>query len=197
MDNNLEFNTYRDPSIAATAAPPAGFTPLPSESKSRPLKHEDANVAHAAGFRTVFLYLLADAFDLVDTEVLWAGYHLDTIFAPLVDHTPHAVPLAVRREVNDGTYSRLMELREQARVIRGDVVHDPLVLQASADEWADMIIEQVASCYNLRPITESAMRGHMIGLLTELGVGSSANPRGATFLPTDLRLKLLSHSRKG
>jgi len=194
---NMENQPYAqdsDPQLMQTAAPPSGYVALPSESKSRPLRHEDANIAHASGFRTVFLYLLADAFDLMDTEVLWAGYHLDTIFAPLMECMPHAVPLAVKREVNDGTYSRLMELREQARVMRGNVTHDPLVLQGSADEWAEMMMEQVTSCYSLRPITESAMRGHLIGLLTELGVGSQTNPRGATFLPTDLRMKLLAQN---
>jgi hypothetical protein len=188
--------TPTDTAAQATDAPPPGFNPVPVAHHTRATVHENSTIAHASGFRTVFLYLLADAFDLTDSEILWAGYHLDTIFAPLLDQAPHAVPLAVKREVFDGTYTRLMELRSRARLSRADTTHDPNVLQATADEWADMVMEQVTSCYSLRPITESAMRGHLIGLLTELGVGTPDNPRGATFLPTDLRLKILNQSQR-
>lgn len=176
--------------LDAATRPPRGYSPLRSSSPARERASSDDATAYAAGFRAVTLYLLADAFDLHDTEAMWTGYHLDTVFAPLASILPHTVPLAVMQEVKDGTYSRQLELRERARLARGNVISDPNVLQAAPEEWAKVIIDQVQKCYRLRPIEESAMTGRLVGLLTELGVGDVENPRGATFLPMDLLLRM-------
>jgi hypothetical protein len=151
----------------------------------------DSRIAHAAAFRTVVLQVVTEAFDLYDEEHLWLGYHLDTVFAPLMDTLPHTVPLAVRQEMLDGTYSRLLELRNKAKRMQGQTSWDANVLHASAEEWTDALLSPVFSCYSLRPLTESGMRGNLLGLLRELGVGSAENPRGSTFLPNDLRLRLI------
>lgn len=132
---------------------------------------------------------MAEAFDLYDEEDLWLGYHLDQLFAPLRDFTPHALPLPVRQELLDGTYSRLLELRYRARIMRGQAPYDATVLHASKEEWADALLDPVFASYSLRPLIESGMRGGMIGLLTELGVDGDP-PRGTLFLPNDLRVRL-------
>lgn len=169
---------------------PTGFVNVPvSEERFRRV-NPDSRIAHAAAFRTVVLQIISEAFDLYDEESLWLGYHMDTVFAPLMDTFPHTVPLAVRQEMLDGTYSRLLELRSKAKRLQGQTTYDANVLHASAEEWADALLSPVFSCYSLRPLTESGMRGNMLGLLKELGVGSKTNPRGATYLPNDLRLKL-------
>lgn len=176
---------------------PEGFKPIPTRiSLPDPALVSDSKVAHAAAVRNVVLQIMVEAFDLYTTESMWLSYHLDKLFAPLLTQLPHTVPLAVRQEMLNGTYSRLLELRNRAKMLRGQVTYDSNVLQASAEEWTEALISPIISCYSLRPLTESSMRGQMLGLLKELGVGNLDNPRGATFLPSDLRLQVLANRSK-
>lgn len=173
---------------------PEGFKPVPSRSPSSAAEiSSDSKVAHAAAVRNVVLQIMVEAFDLYTTESMWLSYHLDKLFAPLLTQLPHTIPLAVRQEMLNGTYSRLLELRNRAKMVRGQITYDSNVLQASAEEWAEALISPIIACYSLRPLTESSMRGQMLGLLKELGVGDPKNPRGATFLPSDLRLQVLAN----
>lgn len=173
-------------------ATPAGFAPLPRGEQRYTRVNPDSKIAHAAAFRTVLLHTITESFDLNSWESLWAGYHLDGMLAPLVESMPHTVPLAVRQEMLDGTYTRLLELRDRAKVqSTGRSGKGNTALSASADEWADIITDQITACYDLRPITEDGIRGQVVGLLRELGVGDSRNPRASAFLPNDLRIRLL------
>jgi hypothetical protein len=171
---------------------PQGYSPLSRSEERYKRTNPDSKVAHAAAIRTVILQIVTEAFDLYDEERLWLGYHLDNLFAPLLELSPHAVPLPVRQEMLDGTYTRLLELRNIAKKHSRETKIDKKVLQASAEEWVEVLLSPVFSSYQLRPLTESSMRGQMLGLLNELGIDDPETPRPATFLPNDLRLEVLS-----
>jgi hypothetical protein len=147
-----------------------------------------------AALRTVMLYSIGDPFGLLPEEILWTGFYLDKILAPLQGRDPGDVPLAVRREMLDGTYSQILTRMER----RGTAppVFDPDVPRADINDWAAVLMASVTQCYSLRPMDESSMHGQLVGLLRELGVGDPSNPRGARYLPNDVRYRLAhAHDR--
>ena len=168
-----------------------GFIEVRKPEARATLPNPPSAAAHGIALRTVLLHLITDTFDLRPEETLWVGWQLDKACHPLAGVMPHSVPLAVRQEMLDGTYTRLLELRERARKIRGQVWYDSAVLQASAEEWAEALMAPITQSYSLRPLVESAMYGHILGLLRELGVGDPVNPRGATHPPLDVRQRLI------
>lgn len=172
---------------------PATSHYVPVHPKDRGLaRNPDSAAAHAAAMRAVLLHMLADTFDLHEEETMWAGYHLDRILAPLLAQSPESVPFSVRQEMLDGTYTRLLDLRSKAYLVRGRSVYDKKVLQASVEEWADTLMAPIVNSYALRPLDEATIRGQFLGLLRELGVGDTAHPRGATYLPTELRTRIFT-----
>jgi hypothetical protein len=182
------------PSAGHDVPVPPGYAPVtgvPSRDSIWPLPSTDMKVAYAAAFKIVVLQVMTEAFDLFDEEHMWLGFHLDTMFSPLLDLTPHTVPLPVRQEAQNGTYSRQLELRHRAKTVRGQAVFNANVLQATREDWASALLNPVFASYVMRPLSESSMRGQMLGLLAELGIGDPGNPRGALFLPTDLRLQII------
>lgn len=147
-------------------------------------------IAPMEALRTVILFTISDAFGLVSEEVLWAGYHLDEILAPLVSKQPVSVPLAVRQEMLDGTYTRSLEQIEARDDRSGGTVWDPNAVHATVNDWAAVTMQMITECYRLRVMEESAMHGQIIGLLRELGVDDPNNPRPARYLPNDIRHRL-------
>lgn len=153
------------------------------------VQNPDSTVAHAAAFRTVFLYNLANAFELTHEEVLWTGYRLDQIFAGLLESRPHSVPVAVRQEMLDGSYTRLL-----AGHINPDRAPRPMaaqgtVLTADLDHWGDALMDSITTSYALHPVQEAEMRVQVVHLLADLGVGEPSH-RAATYLPNELRSRL-------
>lgn len=140
--------------------------------------------------RTVILWTLTDAFGLVPEESLWAGYHLDRILNPLVGRPTSLVSLAVRQEMLTGVYTRQLDMLEAGDRPASLPVHDPAAVTATPADWAAVLLDVIESCYPMRPMDQSAIAGQIIGLLRELGVGDPHNPRGARYLPTDVRHRL-------
>lgn len=169
----------------------AAYQPVKFRDTGMVVNPESA-AAHAAAIRTVMLYLLTDAFALTTEERVWSGWALDEVCAPLLDVQPHTVPLAARQEMINGTYSRLLELHGKPGARRNENVYDTRVTHASANEWADALMTPVQASYTLPPFAEARMRDRLVKLLSELGVGLEENPRSATYLPTELRYKVLS-----
>lgn len=147
-------------------------------------------LAPLEALRTVVLYTYADAFALVPEEIMWAGYHLDDILAPLVDRKPGSVPLAVRQEMLDGNYTRALAAIEKRDDRATTLVWDHQATHATGNDWAAVTMQMISECYHLRPLEESAMHGKMVGLLRELGVDNPTNPRPARYLPNDIRHRL-------
>lgn len=171
--------------------PTAAHTPTPTGETSCERPNPDSRAATVAAFHAVTLYTIADAFDLCWQEASAVGYRLDNILAPLLDLTPHQVPWSVRREMLDGTYTYLLGKRQQTAVRSGQKF-DATVLHASIEEWTEILLLPVFHSYDLNPVAESRMHFEILNLLQELGVGDQKNPRPAMYLPTDLRLRILS-----
>jgi hypothetical protein len=146
--------------------------------------------ATADAFRVVLTYTITDAFALTVEESLWVSYHLTGVLQPLRRMVPSRLPLAVRHELLEQTYSERMNTFETRDHDSVALPADPEVTAADLDDWAIVIAETVTSCYPLRPITESGMYGQITGLLRELGVGHPTNPRAARYLPNAVKTRI-------
>lgn len=153
------------------------------------MQNPESNVAHASAFRTVFLYNLATAFELTQDEILWTGYRLDQIFASLLEHRPASVPVAVRQEMLDRSYTRLLAAQTNPERTARPTVSSPTVLTADLGAWADALIDTISTSYALLPVTEAEMQVQVVHLLADLGVGEPSH-RAATYLPNELRARL-------
>jgi len=141
-----------------------------------------------AALRTVLLYTLADPFVLCADEIIAAGVYLDHILAPLTGQRPGVVPLAVRKEILDGTFSAGLDVITRTG---GSVAgYDPDVTQASAADWVSVLMHLVEQCYSLPAADDIAMAGRLTSLLRDLGIGDPVNPRAAMYLPADVRLRI-------
>lgn len=176
---------------AAVAVSP---TPLGELSCSR--ENPTSKAATVAAFRTVTLHTIADAFDLHWQETAIVGYRLDEILSPLLALHPAQVPVAVRREMLDHTYTQALDKRQSRTVSTVPQVGDGRVLNATIEEWAEILLLPVFASYALSPVAESRMHFELLQLLRQLGVGDERNPRPAMYLPTDLRLRLMSRPRR-
>jgi hypothetical protein len=144
-------------------------------------------------WRTVMLFTLTDSFALQPEEIMWAGYHLDAILAPLRGRASVLVPLAVRQEMSaPHPYSAALAEAEAASAPVTVGTFDPSVTHAAVTDWAGVFMAMISGCYPLRPLEEATMRGQIVGVLTELGVGHPSNPRPARYLPNDVRHRLNS-----
>lgn len=152
----------------------------------------DSSTAQVSAFRTVLMQLLSSTFSLSEEESLWVGYRLDRILAPLLNAKSQAIPFAVRQEMLDHNYSRLLELQSKTNLVKAKIPYNPKVLSASIDEWADALIAPIETSYSLRPFDEATMRSEILNILRDLGVGDPVNPRVATYMPTDLRTRIFT-----
>lgn len=150
----------------------------------------DSQVVKAEAMRTFLLYMVVESFDLTHEEQLWAEWVMDDVCGPLMVLQPVQVPVAVRQELLKGSYTRL--LRKRSREKASKAIFDPSVKQATRDEWVAAILLPLTESYELHPLQELEIRTLIVGLLTDLGVGHPANPRGATYLPTELRQNVLA-----
>lgn len=151
----------------------------------------------ARAFRTVLTYTIADVFGLLVEETLWTGYHLDDILRPLAKYTPHRLPIAVRRELLERVYSDALSAAEKRDSDAVALPADPATMSADIVVWAAVLSETVTQSYRLRPMDESTILGRITGLLRELGVGDPANPRGARYLPNNVRQRLADRAANG
>lgn len=177
--------------MRATAKRPDGFRPVEIQDTGISVNPESA-IANATAMRVVLLYMLAEAFDLRSEEQVWAGWALDDACSSLIDHKPHTVPLSVRQEMLNGTYSRMLELRAKPGPLRNMNVYDTRVVHADAGEWADALVAPIQASYVLPPFKEIEIRALLVTLLLDLGIDNPTNPRGANHLPTELRHKVLA-----
>lgn len=147
-------------------------------------------MAPLTALRTVILYTFTDAFGLVAEESMWTGYHLDDILAPLLTREPSVVPLSVRQEMLEGTYTRALEMIEARDDRSGGAAYDADATRADVNDWAGVTMQMISECYQMRQLEESAMHGKIVGLLRELGVDDPTNPRPSRYLPNDVRHRL-------
>lgn len=169
---------------------PGAAAPIRRSESRAAQENPDGTIAPLEGLRTVLLWTITDAFGLVAEEIMWTGYHLDEILAPLMSHTPTNVPLTVRHEMLDGFYTRELDAIEARddRTLAG--FWDSNATHATVSDWAGVTMQMISECYQMRPLEESTMHGKIVGLLRELGVDNAKNPRPARYLPNDVRHRL-------
>lgn len=177
---------------ASLSSHPRAETFPPGE-QSCVVTNPDSKAAAVEAFRAVTLHVLVDAFDLRWEEASVVGFRLDEILAPLLVHTPGAIPWAVRREMLEHTYSRLLARRQTMTASAASGPRSE-ALQASAEDWAETLLAPVFLSYGLTPVQESRMHIEVRDLLAQLGVGDHRNPRPTLYLPADLRQRLSARS---
>lgn len=150
----------------------------------------DSAIAHAAAFRAVLLYTMVDTFDLIEEEVVWCGFQLDALLAPLAQLRPDSVPLPVRLEMVDGAYTRMMDARVSTGQLSGPTIASSAVTQASLGEWSDALISPILMSYNIPLAEQAKIQTGMTAMLSELGVGNEPGSRAATHIPKDMRSAL-------
>ena len=79
--------------------------------------------------------------------------------------------------------------------VKTPAVAAPEVKYAGPEEWAAVVMQMAETCYMLRPMVESQMRGKLIGILREMGVGRPKAPRASKYLPADVLDLLLRRSQ--
>lgn len=159
-----------------------------------PLHRQDLSVvpnppsgaAHAAAFRAVLLYTVTDCFDLVEDEILWAGYRLDELLGPLAEQRPTSVPLPVRMEMLEGAYTRMLTARVTTTTVQPALEAVAAVRQAGLDPWVDVLSTPIVAAYDVDLSEQGRLRSGLRELLVALGVGDATHPRPANHLPGEL-----------
>lgn len=141
---------------------------------------------YADALRAFLLAVIADTFELRASEMFWADHHLRDLTAPLAAQQPHVVPLAVSHELATGRLRAQLQAMEAAGEDPAYRVRPAGVRYADAEQWAAVFMQMITASYELRPMAEAGMRGQMIGMLRELGVGHASQPRASRYLPDDL-----------
>ena len=165
---------------------------MPAQQQKNPGVVDDPIVDALAVFVTA---TLADAFDLRAEEAMWVAHHLTQAFLPLRGKVPEQVPLPVSHEIAQGVYSQRLRDLDRAAPTGVPAVAAPEVKYAGPEEWAAVVMQMAETCYMLRPMVESQMRGKLIGILREMGVGRPKAPRASKYLPADVLDLLLRRSQ--
>lgn len=134
--------------------------------------------------KTTLVYFIAEAFALCPEEIFWTSHTIKGILQPMAHREQIGLPTAVKQELLDGKYSTLLD-----SLISGEQGYRgvPEALQASVQDWAQTLAASVRNTYELRPLEDLPLTQQFEGLLTELGVGSTQNPRYSVYLPSAVR----------
>lgn len=180
-------STEDSPTLTGTSPTPADEV---SQADLPPDQAEPTFIAEAGtteetlrAVRSVTLWTIQDAFDLVAAEVLWASYQLSPIFDKLHGREPVGIPASVRQELLHQTYSKKLNLTRMDSNEESRAVYRDDVLNADLTDWAAVLTDLIRVTYDPRPIEVEEIRGRITGILRELGVGDEVDPRGSLYLP--------------
>lgn len=155
------------------------------------VENEFSSRAYAKSLRAVLLYNLAETFDLVDEEIVWVGYQIDSIVELLEQTTPENPTLSMLQEARDRTYTNLLNIRTKAHMPRGNVAHSAATTTPSLLHWVDALVQPLESSYPSMSGKDSLYIRQVIGnVLRDIGVGDPESPRGCTRLPIELKMLL-------
>jgi hypothetical protein len=151
----------------------------------------DAQV-QAKSLRTVILYNLAETFDLVDEEIIWARHQFEEIVELLSNYQAVSPTLSMITEIRNGAYSNLLSIRTKAHVPRGNVTQpNKGNKQPTLENWVDALVQPVEMAYPQLSSNETIqIRSAISYILRNIGVGDVSSPRGCTRLPVELKLLL-------
>lgn len=137
--------------------------------------------------KTTLVYFIAEAFALCPEEIFWTSHKIKSILEPMSHRSQIGLPIAVKQELLTNKYSDLLNgLIEGQQGYRGA----PEALQASVQDWSQMLASSVRNTYSLRPLEDLPLTQQFAGILTELGVGASHNPRYSVYLPSAVRSQM-------
>lgn len=150
-------------------------------------KYEDCEVVNAVW--KVITFTICDVFALTEPEQHWVSYKVRTALLPYMGRPWGVLPNAVKCELDTGEYSRRLNTLSKSSYPQEEDLDGP-TKTASPQEWAQALGDVAIKTFQARQITDFAFIGTIAGILAELGVGASTNPRGSSYLPTSVRALL-------
>lgn len=142
----------------------------------------------AAAFRKVLAYNIIDIFDLTIEESIWATNKLMEVESILANYDANALPIAVTHEIRNKKYSQLLSQRAMSNNVRGSSVSYKGNVSPNKDAWIMFFLSPISESYRMPENETLRIRSVLDTVLTGLGVGAPKNPRGATKIPTELKL---------
>lgn len=161
----------------------------------------DVIVPHDSGlyneaFRKVLLYAVSDALDLTSEEEIWLSWKLGEVSLLLGSKKPVDVPLSVRQEILKGNYTKLLQnRRDHFNPSRSNAsLYNVDNVNAGVDDWVDSVLSVFQTSYELSPYEELKIKGILVEIFTNLGVDNVDNPRGASYIPSDIKYQIFKKS---
>jgi hypothetical protein len=148
------------------------------------------NEKAAKAFRTVLGFMISDAFALSTEESLWVRSHLNETLSPLGNMTPTCLPIAVRIELREKSYSKAQNSSDLRVLPSMALMYDRKTTSASLADWTGVLVDTLNNCYSFRPMIESVVYGQINSILREIGIGDPINPRGSRYLPNAVKSRL-------
>lgn len=149
-----------------------------------------ANRDISSAFRKVIAYNITDIFDLTVEETMWLQRELINHLPNLSEYPSNSVPLAVKKELEEGKYTAMLSQRALSEVVRGSAITHKTKTIPERKYWVMLFLSSLESSYKLPSSVSLQLHKMLDSALLELGVGTEKNPRGATKMPTELRLLL-------
>lgn len=140
---------------------------------------------YVAATQSVIAQLLAESFDLTGDEILIVNYKLRDLLSPIADADVVALPVMIRREMDDRSASTMLEERVSSELLGGKIVRQTQ-RQADVTDWAEALLDPVFTGFAVPAFDEARMRTGMVDLLRSLGIGDPDSPRYSLFLPADV-----------
>lgn len=134
--------------------------------------------------RAVTVYTIADVFNLKPEEVFWTSHHIDKALQIYADSPLYSMQVPVSYELASNEYSKKIKI-----FITGGV--QPKATLAGKKridliDWATVISNIATESFNDRPLKHSSYMGNVMGVLSELGVGDTKNPRNSNYYPNTI-----------
>lgn len=158
---------------------------------SRPTKNNSFNIKKkfkpneiCSALKVSMTYMVADAFNLTNEEIIWFGYQVGEALAPFSQEKPRSLPNVVTHELMTHQYSNLLAKRKEGAYVKSEDI------QESNNEvviWIDVMMEMIDISYSPGLFVQAETRAKLMASLKELGVGHIKNPRAALYLPNAIR----------
>lgn len=145
-------------------------------------------ITAAAAFRKVVAYNVIDIFDLNVEESIWLTSNLAELESILSQYDPASLPIAVTHEIRSRRYSNLLSQRGMSGNLRGSAIAVKSEISPTKDSWILFLLSPISESYHIPEHEMLRLRSVLDKILSDLGIDDSKNPRGATKIPTELKL---------
>ena len=140
---------------------------------------------------TVMTARISESFVLRPEEAMWLHMHIEQILSPYASTNYKSIPAGAKVELETKEFTAKLNTIIQFDQSKKSA-QDTLALQASLQDWAQVIAEPVLEMYgaNMRTMDRISLTARFAGVLSELGIGDSENPRKSIEVPTDVKTAL-------